>query len=48
MTPCLRCSLYRYFWNSSARLTSLFSAQECIIIYESDVFDTSSLTLDIN
>ena len=48
MTPCLRSSLDRLFWNSLARLTSFFGAQECIRICESNFFDPGSWTVDIN
>ena len=40
--------LDRYFWNSLARLTSLFCVEECIIIRESDIVDSVNWKLDTN
>ena len=47
-TPCFRCSLDRFFWNSLARLKSLFCVQELIGIRESNRFHSCNWTLDIN
>ena len=42
------CSFVRCCWNSFARITSSFWLPLCIFIWESNLFDTLSWTLEIN
>ena len=44
----LRFSFVRWCWNSLAKLTSYFWLPVCIFIWESNLFEPGSLTVDIN
>ena len=48
MIQCLWCSFARGCWNSLANLTSYFWLPVCICIFESNLFDPESWTVDIN
>ena len=47
-TPLLRCYFVIWCWNYLAKLTSYFWLPVCICIWELNLFDTGSLTVDTN